>query len=107
PATFLFCGQCGTRIEPMRAGATIATPAPQHASSRGKLVLIRPDGTEGGSHPLGSGSNVIGRDSGALFDADSYLSPRHAELQITANGLLVRDADSLNGVFCKLTEEEE
>jgi pSer/pThr/pTyr-binding forkhead associated (FHA) protein len=87
------------------AGAAAAPAA--HAASRGKLVLIRPDGTEGGSYPLGSGTNVIGRGSGPLFDADSYLSPRHAELSITPNGLVVRDADSLNGVFVKLIEEEE
>jgi pSer/pThr/pTyr-binding forkhead associated (FHA) protein len=105
---FAFCGQCGTRIE-VRA----AQPARPHGmfadagAARGRLVLVRPDGTEGGSHPLEEGENFIGRGAGTLFDADGYLSPRHAELVLNAAGLVVRDAGSLNGVFVKLTDEEE
>jgi pSer/pThr/pTyr-binding forkhead associated (FHA) protein len=107
PVSFVFCGQCGSRVDAAPAVATPTTPQTTTAGARGKLVLIRPDGTEGGSHSLAAGSNIIGRGQGALFDADSYLSPRHAELTITSDGALVRDSDSLNGVFVKLTEEEE
>ncbi len=104
PTGFIFCGQCGTRVaEPARAAAA-SQPQP---APRGKLVLIRPDGSEGGAHPLVAGPNMIGRGQGLLFDADSYLSPRHADLILSASGLMVRDADSLNGVFVKITDEEE
>jgi pSer/pThr/pTyr-binding forkhead associated (FHA) protein len=41
-----------------------------------------------------------------LFDADAYLSPRHAEFAIGSNGVVVRDQRSLNGVFIKITAEE-
>ena len=43
---------------------------------------------------------------GPLFDADAYLSPRHAELSIGPNGVTVRDLQSLNGVFLKIAAEE-
>jgi pSer/pThr/pTyr-binding forkhead associated (FHA) protein len=36
-----------------------------------------------------------------------FLSPKHAELNFVAGGLMVRDMGSLNGVFVKLTQEEE
>jgi len=77
--------------------------APAH---HGHLTLIRPDGSEGGTHPLVEGENLIGRGQGALFDADPYLSPRHAEFHLDGNGLVVRDLKSLNGVFFRLTQEE-
>src|SRR5579871_107550 len=109
PAGFVFCGQCGTRIEQTPAPApSRSNPPPATApAARGKLILIRPDGSEGGSHPLAAGVNTIGRGGGSLFDADSYLSPRHAEIVVAPSGLTVRDNDSLNGVFVKLIEEEE
>jgi hypothetical protein len=116
-AGFRFCGACGARMEP-------AAPAPaagggrtmflgqQHAAAaapqpRGKLVLIRPDGTEGGTLPLIEGETLVGRGMGAMFDGDAYLSPRHAQFVLNAAGLVVRDLHSLNGVFMKLADEEE
>ncbi|HVZ74857.1 MAG TPA: FHA domain-containing protein [Polyangia bacterium] len=116
---FAFCGACGTRIAKAPSGQAAAlgvqrtmygsgmapTPAPVVAP-RGRLVLIRPDGTEGGTHPLHDGDTLIGRGQGTLFEADAYLSPRHAEFTAGPNGLVVRDLRSLNGVFLKLTGEE-
>jgi pSer/pThr/pTyr-binding forkhead associated (FHA) protein len=116
---FAFCGSCGTRIAKAPSGAAAAlgvqktmygagmapTPAPV-AAPRGRLVLIRPDGTEGGTHPLHDGETLIGRGQGTLFEADAYLSPRHAEFTTTAGGLAVRDLRSLNGVFLKITGDE-
>jgi pSer/pThr/pTyr-binding forkhead associated (FHA) protein len=116
---FAFCGSCGTRMAKAPSGAAAAlgvqktmygsgmapTPAPV-AAPRGRLVLIRPDGTEGGTHPLHDGETLIGRGQGTLFEADAYLSPRHAEFTATASGLVVRDLRSLNGVFLKITGDE-
>jgi pSer/pThr/pTyr-binding forkhead associated (FHA) protein len=113
-AGFAFCGACGTRM-----GSTTSGPQPrtmfmagQNAASapvvvpRGRLILIRPDGSEGGSHPIHDGDNLIGRGQAPLFDADAYLSPRHAELSIGPNGVTIRDQQSLNGVFLKIVGEE-
>ncbi|HEX9101523.1 MAG TPA: FHA domain-containing protein [Polyangia bacterium] len=124
PGEFTFCGQCGTRLDAKSGPAATAGAAPPSSSSsssssaraatpstasavQGRLVLIRPDGTEGGVHPLVDGENVIGRGLGPLFDADGYLSPRHAEIVLNAAGGVVRDTGSLNGVYVKLSDEEE
>lgn len=121
PAEFAFCGQCGSRVDGKSGPAAAATsssssPSPSGARAaaassssavHGRLILIRPDGTEGGVHPLVEGENVIGRGLGSLFDADGYLSPRHAEIVLNAAGGVVRDTGSLNGVYVKLTDEEE
>ena len=48
------------------------------------------------------GDNLIGRGQAPLFDADAYLSPRHAELSVGPNGVTIRDLQSLNGVFLKI-----
>jgi len=85
------------------AGATAPTPA---VAPRGRLILIRPDGSEGGSHPIQDGDNLIGRGQAPLFDADAYLSPRHAELSVGPDGVIIRDLQSLNGVFLKIATEE-
>ncbi|HXU60610.1 MAG TPA: FHA domain-containing protein [Polyangia bacterium] len=117
---FAFCGACGARISRQPSGAQAsglaagprtmfmagnagAAPA---AAPRGRLILIRPDGSEGGAHPLHEGENIIGRGQAQLFDADAYLSPRHAELSVGADGVMIRDLQSLNGVFLKIMGEE-
>ncbi|HJX54280.1 MAG TPA: FHA domain-containing protein, partial [Polyangia bacterium] len=114
-AGFTFCGSCGHRMKPtagavveaaVKQAAALAPAEPIKVAVRGQLTLIRPDGTEGGSHPLHQGENLVGRGQGHLFDADPYLSPRHAEFVLTEGGLEVRDLRSLNGVFVKLTQEE-
>jgi pSer/pThr/pTyr-binding forkhead associated (FHA) protein len=116
-ATYAFCGACGQRIKPAAGAPAAAAPqktmfmAPSMAPAaktapRGHLTLIRPDGTEGGVHPLHEGENLIGRGQGSLFDADPYLSPRHAEFVFGDEGLVVRDLRSLNGVFAKIVQEE-
>ena len=119
---YRFCQECGS---PMFDGAPslMSTTAPPvggaaHAALnrpggvvKARLVLVRPDGSDGGSHPLVEGVNLLGRGSGPLFDADSYLSPVHVRIEIPSTrgeGLFsVRDAGSLNGVFLKISEEEQ
>jgi pSer/pThr/pTyr-binding forkhead associated (FHA) protein len=116
---FAFCGTCGTRLARSVSGASAVLAAPRTMfmappvaaaaapAPRGRLVLIRPDGSEGGVHPLHDGENMIGRGQGVLFDSDAYLSPRHGEFSIGPNGnMTVRDLKSLNGVFLKITQEE-
>ena len=119
-AGFAFCGSCGTRIA--SASASASAPASSAATNgqrtmfmsapakavvpRGRLILIRPDGTEGGAHPLHDGENLVGRGQGGLFDGDLYLSPRHAEFVLGPDGLVVRDVRSLNGVFFRIGIEE-
>jgi pSer/pThr/pTyr-binding forkhead associated (FHA) protein len=101
PSEFQFCGQCGSRVP---ASAMVVNPAESVTSAR--LVLLRPDGSESGSHPLSDGENVIGRAAGPAFAADGYLSPRHAVIIVNAAGVVVRDLGSLNGTFLRIVGEE-
>jgi pSer/pThr/pTyr-binding forkhead associated (FHA) protein len=79
----------------------------QPQRSRLSMTLIRPDGSEGGTHDLRPGENKLGRSFGPVFENDGYLSPVHAQLDIRGPSAMVRDLDSLNGVFVKMTQEEE
>lgn len=114
---FAFCGSCGTRVAPAGTAAAGATPSPRTMfmagpqpsaapAQRGRLVLIRPDGSEGGVHPLYDGENMIGRGMGQLFDSDAYLSPRHGEFVVGPQGISIKDLRSLNGVFLKISQDE-
>ena len=115
PQEFVFCGNCGGRLKvaaQKTAGLSAGKPAPAQAAPAaqtlmGKLALIKPDGSEGGEHSMMGPETVIGRGLGALFDNDSYLSPRHAVLTFEGDHLRLEDADSLNGVFVKITQEEK
>ena len=115
PATFRFCGTCGFRMGD-EASAPNAMPMPvpqqqppmmQQQRARLSMTLIRPDGSEGGTHDLRPGENKLGRSFGQVFENDGYLSPVHASLEIRGQTAVVRDLESLNGVFVKMTQEEE
>ena len=111
PPSFRFCGTCGFRMDEASAPMQIPPPTAGHgvplARARISMTLIRPDGTEGGSHDLRQGENKLGRSFGAVFENDGYLSPIHAQLDIRGPSAVVHDLDSLNGVFVKMTQEEE
>ena len=103
PTGFTFCGNCGTRLG---EGGAAVTSHPQTGKEFGRLALIRPDGSEGGSHGLRDAKVEIGRGSGPLFDNDSYLSPHHLRLTFTDGGVVLEDCGSLNGVFVRITSDE-
>jgi pSer/pThr/pTyr-binding forkhead associated (FHA) protein len=111
PPSFRFCGTCGFRMDeasaPMQMPMPVAPLGAPLARARLSMTLIRPDGTEGGTHDLRPGENKLGRSFGAVFENDGYLSPTHAQLDIRGPTAMVRDLDSLNGVFVKMTQEEE
>lgn len=110
PPNFKFCGVCGTPIPVAPpAPAPAPMPAPQAAPAmQATMTLIRPDGNEGGTHNLQMGLNKLGRNHGAIFESDGYLSPTHADLTINPQGNhTICDLGSLNGVFVRMTEEEE
>ena len=70
------------------------------------LTALRADGTEAGTFQMPEGGGTIGRETGAIFAGDSYLSPRHATFRVLGGGrATVKDEGSLNGVYKKLTRE--
>ena len=115
PPSFRFCGTCGFRMDegsapnvmPQGPGPSPMMAPPQPQRARLSMTLIRPDGSEGGTHDLRPGENKLGRSFGPVFENDGYLSPVHAMLDIRGQQAVVRDLDSLNGVFVKMTGEEE
>jgi len=110
PDGFRFCGKCGCPMD----GDEAADAQPTEAAAAmpegviGHLVLIEPDGSEGGHYPLEVGETVCGRMEGKiLFLDDEYLSPRHAVFHYENGKLTVDDAGSLNGVFFRIQGEEQ
>lgn len=108
PSDFKFCGTCGNPMGAAPAPAVAAAPAPAPAPAagrtRGNLVLIRPDGSEGESMPLGD-STTLGREQGGVFANDAYLSPRHGTFVFEGDQLSVYDEDSLNGIYVRIDRD--
>jgi pSer/pThr/pTyr-binding forkhead associated (FHA) protein len=109
PKNFKFCGSCGHPMAQVAQAAPAAAapakpPASTGAAPRGNLVLIRPDGSEGESMPLGD-STQVGRQMGGVFGSDLYLSPRHATFTFEGTQLVVRDDESLNGVYVRVDRD--
>lgn len=103
----MFCGSCGFRL-----GATSLRPVPQAAAVQANtgsgvlMTALRADGTEAGQYRLPPGTQTLGRETGAIFAGDSYLSPRHATFRQPGPGqLFVKDEESLNGVYKKLARD--
>jgi pSer/pThr/pTyr-binding forkhead associated (FHA) protein len=70
------------------------------------MTALRADGSEDGTYRLPPGTQTIGRETGAIFAGDSYLSPRHATFRQPGPGqLFVKDEESLNGVYKKLVRD--
>jgi pSer/pThr/pTyr-binding forkhead associated (FHA) protein len=103
----LFCGSCGFRLTPAAAKPAPAPAAPAAAPQAGGVVLtaLRADGSEAGSYTLPPGTVTIGRETGAIFAGDSYLSPRHATFKQGPGKITVKDEASLNGVYKKLVRD--
>jgi len=106
-----FCAACGynlTAAAQMIPSSPPMPAAPVAAPVRPvTMVALRADGSEAGSYSLPDAPQLtVGRDTGAIFAGDSYLSPRHATITRRGNDILVRDAGSLNGVYLKLRPHE-
>ncbi|MBN2802525.1 MAG: FHA domain-containing protein [Deltaproteobacteria bacterium] len=101
PPGFAFCGSCGTPIGGAAAPAPANNPITVQESGA-SLVLIQPDGSEGGTVDIPDQEVAVGRDAGGFFESDAYLSPRHAIFKFANNQIIVRDENSLNGVFKKI-----
>lgn len=121
PPGHAFCGQCGARYvvpepvvpvvntQPPASPATSVpmSPVPVSAASSAeapaRLVLLLPNGEEGGSYPLKGDVTEIGRRQGnILFLDDPYVSPLHAVFYHDKGQLRVRNKDSFNGLFIRL-----
>ncbi len=72
-------------------------------AARAKLVLIKGDGLDGVSFTLAGEEHQAGRgDVPLLFAEDPYMSPVHANFFYRNKHLVVRDENSINGVFIRI-----
>jgi pSer/pThr/pTyr-binding forkhead associated (FHA) protein len=102
----LFCGSCGFRLGGSRSAAPGPVAAAPVEPGGVSLTALRADGSEAGTYRLPVGTITVGRETGAIFGGDSYLSPRHATFRQPGPGqLTVKDEESLNGVYKKLTRD--
>jgi pSer/pThr/pTyr-binding forkhead associated (FHA) protein len=107
----VFCSVCGQRQvqDIQRAAATVFlhVASPELSQKpKARLVLIKPDGSEGTVFTLTSEKTIIGREHGAIiFPKDPFISPQHAEITYSDDRLTLTDLDSLNGVYWKMTAE--
>ncbi len=119
-----FCPNCGTRIPPReqqfdvetRVGPRMGAPNPPKLgrstaffntavqSARAKLTLIRGDGEDGVSFTLAGVEHQAGRgDCPISFPDDPFLSPTHANFIYRDGALVVRDEQSLNGIYIRIS----
>lgn len=105
-----FCASCGFNLSTSNPPAVVPRPAPAAGPATGaapsisvSLTALRADGTEAGTFALPSQpTTLLGRDTGSIFAGDSYLSPRHASINVSGSQVMIRDEGSLNGVYLKL-----
>lgn len=72
-------------------------------AARAKLVLIKGDGDDGVSFTLAGQDHIAGRiDAPLPFDEDPFLSPTHCNFFYREGGLVVRDENSINGVYLRI-----
>mgnify|MGYP001061758258 FL=1 len=88
-------------MPPLVAGCEIATFADDEVPDRPPVMLTVLAGPDAGACvPMGTRSVRVGRDAAAdLVLTDAAVSLRHAVIEPTATGLVVRDMRSTNGVF--------
>lgn len=112
------CGWCGARREVTRlapspgpllaANSTLSAAVLRGGATAamGSIAVTLADGDRGPTLPLPlEGVTTIGRTEGELaYPDDKHMSPRHCELDFTGREYVVRDLDSLNGVFMRLRE---
>ena len=125
---FKFCGACGMPVEEETrpssltpiAGAQVTERVAKLArpegsgkktlffstmqAARAKLVLIKGDGLDGVSYTLAGEEHLAGRgdDVPLPFAEDPYMSAVHANFFYRSGKLVVRDEDSVNGVYIRI-----
>lgn len=77
-------------------------------AARAKLTLIRGDGDDGVSFTLAGQEHHAGRgDCPISFPDDPFLSPVHANFVYVNGQLVVRDQNSLNGIYVRIAGKVE
>lgn len=110
------CMGCGADLKPgnkfcMECGLPVQASAPStkelrsdQVGPRYSLVLVRGDGGHASTYALGGQEHVAGKDDGIiLFPDDPTVSPVHCTFFYRDGRLMVRDENSRNGTFVRVT----
>ena len=108
--SFAFCADCGASFAELSKTGEVAkvidSKPPRSGVPRGKLVLVREDGSDGESFVLDAEGALIGRDSGHItFPDDDFLASEHLELTYEGDTLVVNPRPSTNGVYVRVFDE--
>ena len=106
PSGHKFCGTCGAAVPPQIVQMQINYFGTMQTPGRARLILIRGDSdVDGLSYLLQGAEHVAGRDQGQiLFPEDDWMNPRHANFVYENDTLVVRDENSVNGVFVRIRD---
>jgi pSer/pThr/pTyr-binding forkhead associated (FHA) protein len=105
PSGHKFCGKCGTPLDSAHLPKDPQFFGDMQAPGKAKLILIKGEGMDGISYHLNSEEHIAGRSEGAiLFTEDKWLSPRHANFLYRNDKLVVRDENSVNGIYVCIRE---
>jgi pSer/pThr/pTyr-binding forkhead associated (FHA) protein len=99
-------GAYGPSTSPGAHGAQPSAPTAGPSDGKeARIVAILKDGSDGRSFPLHKDVIDLGRIEGDIvLSDDPYLSPRHARLTRRPESWLLRDLDSVNGVYVRIRE---
>jgi pSer/pThr/pTyr-binding forkhead associated (FHA) protein len=95
---------------PVAPAQAVSPPAVQAAPAAplaplATLTAILKDGSDGRAYPIFAEQADIGRSEGdVVLGDDPYLSPRHARLRRRGDAWLLRDLESVNGIYMRLRE---
>lgn len=103
PSGHKFCGTCGAAVPIEVVELRIKFFGAMQAPGKARLTLIRGEGGgDGLSYMLQGTEHLAGREDGQiLFPEDTWLSPRHANFVYEGGQLIVRDENSLNGIYVR------
>ncbi len=105
-AAFKFCASCGFNLASAVAPPQAPAPPPvAHAVVGPRLTALRADGSEAGTYDIQSDLITLGRELGAIFGGDNYLSPQHATFTRRGNRSFVKDVGSTNGTYIRLKRD--
>ena len=101
PRGHKFCGRCGASVPPEITNAQTLFFGDMQNPAKAKLILIRGEGMDGLSFHLKAEQHIVGRQGQLPFD-DPFISPRHANFFYRDGNLVVRDENSVNGVYVRV-----
>lgn len=108
-------GQAASANAPAHAPAAVSpepgkplTGRPGSGTLRGRLIVMRRDGSDGEVITLSGELFDIGRVApGKTFPDDPFLAARHVRFFMSGGGVRVRPLDQVNGVYIQLREPYE